>query len=293
MKLSMEGRQPGSLQAVALNLEKAGHSFTRDPEAPRRVLAKAAERAGVKPGEPGRLLYVPSPFETTIYPHVLEASLRLLRDSGYEVTVSPRVLDFGGNAAFDAARPDIGLRAVERAVEEAERLGAEVIVLSGCGADHKLAALAEPDGVQVASLYSLAAGRRGADCRSCILFPSCVFARFERRELPRVQAVAGDAEQPRDRAPFTLCCGGGGGVNYLHEKPFNRLRERIYAWRVRRLATELGGAKGTILTPCIKCYTVLRHGAIRAGLQARVRIEHLALAAARTAGRGHRPGMDT
>ena len=284
MKLSLQGRQPASLQAIAENMVRSGHSFTPDPSGPRKVMAEAAAKAGVNPDEPAELLYVPSPFETTLYPHVLTASLEALRRAGYEVTVSLQVLDYGGNAAFDAARPDVGLEAAARAYERMEELGARRLVLSGCGADHKLAALAGHDD-RVVSLYSLleAGGVRSAGCENCILFPSCGFARFEREEYPTVKRLGG-AREPRDRPPYTLCCGGGGGVNYLREEPFRSLRSRIYAWRVKRLAGgHLSEKRLTIVTPCIKCYTVLRHGVLAAGLRGRVRVEHLSLTVQRRA----------
>ena len=129
------------------------------------------------------------------------------------------------------------------------------------------------------SLYSLleARGVRAASCENCILFPGCGFARFEREEYPTVRRLGG-AREPRDRASYTLCCGGGGGVNYLREEPFRGLRNRVYAWRIRRLANvSLPGKRLTLVTSCIKCYTVLRHGVLVAGLRDKVRVEHLSL----------------
>ena len=272
-----KGRQPPSIARIAENAARGGHSFTPSPEKPRRVLREAAARAGVEPGAPGEALYVPSPFETTLYPDVLEASLRLLRGSGVEATVSENVLDLGGNAAVDAARPSVGLALLERAVEEAERLGARLIVLSGCGADHKLAALAREAGlrtrVEFTSLYELV---EPGPCRGCVLFPSCSIARFYTKPAPRVKRAA--ERGTRDRPPYTRCCGGGGGLTYIREQPLRGLRDQILATRARELAREAGDK--TLVTPCIKCSTAIRQGALLA--KQSLRVKHLASALAET-----------
>jgi len=274
-----KGRQPPSIARIAENATRGGHSFTPSPAKPRQVLRRAAARAGVEPGAPGEALYVPSPFETTLYPDVLEASLRLLRGSGVDATVSEEVLDLGGNAAVDAARPAAGLRLLERAVEEAERLGARLIVLSGCGADHKLATLAEEAGlktrVEFRSVYELVETNR---CRSCILFPSCSVARFYTRPAKRIREAAG--KTTRDRPPYTRCCGGGGGLTYIREQPLRGLRDKILASRARELAREAKGQ--AIVTPCIKCYTAIRQGALLA--KQRLQVRHLAAALAQSRG---------
>ncbi len=274
-KLSLEGKQPPSLQAIAENMLRGGHSFTPSPEQPRRVLVEAARKAGVEPNSPGKLLYIPSPFETTLYPDVLEASLRALRSAGLEPTVSTKVLDFGGNAAFDASRPDAAVSALEKLRGVLNELGAEAVVLSGCGSDHKLAAYAEKLGlpglgVKTVSLYEAVHGRLEAP-GARLLFPSCGFARFEAHVCPLLRSMARDASVPRDKPPYTMCCGGGGGLNYLREKPLTELRNKIVAWRARKLAAQAD----SIVTPCIKCYTVIRHGLLLARLVGRVKVVHM------------------
>ena len=275
MLLSEKGLQPKSLEEVKRNAERSGHSFTPDARGPREVLAKTAREAGVEPDQPGSALYVPSPFETTLYPNVLRDALRLLRSQGVEVTVSTRVLDLGGNAAIDAAGLREGLKLLETAAEEAERLGAREVVLSGCGADAKLAALAQHLGLttrlRFVSIYEKVKPRSlGGDCRRCLLFPSCGFGRFEADRFPAVKRQV-EARLPRDRPPFTMCCGGGGGLNYLREKPLAALRDRVVSWRARSLAEQAD----KILTPCIKCYTVIKYGLVKSRLIKGKSVEHL------------------
>ena len=271
---SRKGLQPESLEEIKRNVTRSGHSFTPDPGQPRRVLEETARAAGVKPGEPGEALYVPSPFETSLYPNVLRSALAALRASGVEATVSLRALDLGGNAAVDAAGLEEGLGLLQRAVEEAEKLGARSIVVSGCGADAKLVAIAEKLGldtgrVKVVSIYELLPPAP-EECRSCLLFPSCGYGRFEADKYPAVRSRAG-APPPRDRPPFTVCCGGGGGLNYLREKPLAQLRDRIVEWRAHHLAAQ----SNTIITPCIKCYTVIRYGLLKARKAREAKVEHL------------------
>ncbi len=276
--LARRGRQPRSLDRLRLNAARAGHSFTSSPQQPRTLLTRTAREAGIEPEAPAEALYVPSPFETTLYPHILRDSLTLLRSSGVEATVSTRALDLGGNAAIDAASLAAGIQLLEKAAEEAERLGARVIIHSGCGADAKLAAIAEKLGykppVRLASIYEAAATAAGGDgsgsCRGCRLYPSCSIARFERRLLPAVEKEAA-TPHARDKPPYTICCGGGGGLNYLREHPLAAHRDRMTAWRAQRLAQEAE----TIITPCIKCYTAIRYGALKAGLAKRLQVVHL------------------
>jgi len=280
--LARRGLQPQSLESLRRNAARAGHSFTSSPQQPRTLLARTAREAGIEPDAPAEAVYVPSPFETTLYPHILRDSLTLLQSSGVEATVSTRALDLGGNAAVDAASLATGIQLLEKAVEEAERLGARAIIHSGCGADAKLAAVAEKLGykppIRLVSIYEAAAPKTGAaaagdgghGCRGCRLYPSCSIARFERRLLPTIEKEAA-TPHARDRPPYTICCGGGGGLNYLREHPLAAHRDRMTAWRARRLAQEAE----TIVTPCIKCYTAIRYGVLKAGLAKRLRVVHL------------------
>ncbi len=264
VKLLMEkGYEPESLARVSRAARSSGHSFLLEPGEAVKVLREAAREAGVPVDEPGRFLYVPSPFETTVYPHVLTETLRALRKLGVEVSVSSRVLDAGGNAGIDANDLETGFSLLERAVEEAERLGAEAVLLPQCGADEKLVVLAEKLGLRIGRVkgfYQLLAERRALlRCDECLLFTSCTFARLD----PTKSLLASTrARMPRDKPPYTMCCGGAGGLNYLHEEPYAGIRRRVYRWRFERLTREARGKP--IIVPCVKCYTVFKQGALLA-----------------------------
>jgi Fe-S oxidoreductase len=284
MKLSLANKQPQSLQQVAENILRSGHSFTPSPDQVAKTLTSKARELGVKVDEPAEALYAPSPFDTTFYVNVLENSLLALKKLGVDVAVSTRVLDLGGNAAIDAARPDTGLRALVAAIEEAEKLGARTIILSGCGADTKLIHFVKALGarlpVRPVSLYSLAEKKlvennAARPLAAVTLFPSCGFARFaanEYKEMKKCMETACPLREVRDKPPYTRCCGGGGGVNYLREPGLAELKKQIYVWRISQI-TRNGSDK--IVTPCIKCYTVFRHAALLAKQYGKISIEHM------------------
>ena len=258
VRLAVEGRGPPSLAALAECVERGGHSFTDDPEQPRRLLLEAARKAGVGVDEPADYLYVPSAFETTpMYVGKLVNVLRALRRAGVSVTVSPRALDLGGNAAVDAARPDVGVKQFQRAVEVAEEVGARRLLTAVCGADLKAAMFGEEyfglkrEASRLTHVYQVLRGR--VRCDGCRLHASCFVSRFTGLRPPL------EAPWTRDRPPYTLCCGGGGGVNFAREPEIAELRRRIYAWRARALPP------GRVVTACIKCYVSMSTGLLYAG----------------------------
>ncbi|WP_048191213.1 (Fe-S)-binding protein [Pyrolobus fumarii] len=263
--LASKGVYPEGLRKVSESARRAGHSFTPNREEPVKLLVEIAREVGIKPDESADILYVPSPFETTVYPHVLRDTLLLFKKLGLSVTVSTRALDSGGNVAIDANDLEAGFMLLKACVEEAERLGARTVLLSQCGADTKLVILLYKLGVRlggprVANIYEFFAERGfRATCTNCILFTSCTFARLDPKRSLEKTIVA---RKPRDKPPYTMCCGGAGGLNFLHEEPFASIRKRVYRWRFERLLKSAKGA--TIVLPCVKCYSVLRHGALLA-----------------------------
>ncbi len=264
IRLAERGVVPEELRRVREAGARSGHSFLLDASQAVRVLEKTAEELGVQV-DGGDVLYVPSPFDTTLYPSLLRDTLTLLkRVAGDAVTVSSKAIDFGGNVGVDANSLTTALGMVERVIEAADEAGARLIVLGACGADAKLRILLDKLGVRlerrVVNLYEFLAERGyRLECRNCILYTSCTFARLseDRRLLETTRAPP-----PRDKPPFTMCCGGGGGLNFLHSKPYSEIRSRVYRWRFERLARNARGRP--IIVPCVKCYTVFRHGALLA-----------------------------
>ena len=264
--LSKKGVEPPSLRRIEEAASRSGHSFLADRGDAERRLVEAARAAGLEPDSPCDALYAPTPFDTTLYPRILPSVVQLLRLAGLTPGVSRRVLDAGGNVAVDGNNLELGLSMLLSAVEEAERLGARLVVLGPCGSDWKLAILARKLGVlrenrvRVLNVYEVLAERGvRASCGGCALFTSCTYARLDAsRSVLRVYR----ARVPRDRPPYTRCCGGAGGLNYLHEEPYASIRRRVAKWRFERLVRDTGGRPVAI--PCAKCYTILRQGALLA-----------------------------
>ncbi len=264
IRLRERGVIPASLSRVSEAAARSGHSFVADAGEVVKRLVDSARDAGASIDEPCDALYAPTPFDTTLYPNVLPEVLRLLRRVGLHPGVSRRVLDAGGNVGIDANDLATGLVMLGRAVEAAEELGARLLVVGPCGADWKLVLLARELGVvrheRVKCVYDVLAERGvRVDCRDCLLYTSCTFARLDpERSVVRIAA----ARLPRDKPPYTRCCGGAGGLNYLHEEPYASIRRRVYEWRFRVLESQARGRPAAI--PCVKCYTVYRHGALLA-----------------------------
>ncbi len=264
--LARRGVEPESLKRIEEAAARSGHSFLADRGDAEKRLVEAARAAGVEPDAECDALYAPTPFDTTLYPRILPSVVRLLRLSGYTPGVSRRVLDAGGNVAVDGNNLELGLTMLLSAVEEAERLGARLLVLGPCGSDWKLAILAEKLGLlkgykaRIATIYEVLAERGlRAACGACALFTSCTYARLDpQRSLLHVL----EARLPRDKPPYTRCCGGAGGLNYLHEEPYASIRRRVAKWRFERLVRDSGGRP--VAVPCAKCYTILRQGALLA-----------------------------
>ncbi len=260
--LGHRGIIPSELANVREAAARSGHSFVLDASKAARVLVEVANETGVS-RDSGDVLYVPSPFDTTLYTSLLRDTLLLLkRVAGDAIVVSERALDFGGNVGIDANALSLAMRMVENVIKVADSAGARTIVLGACGADTKLRILLEKLGVKlskrVLSLYEFL-NEKGyrLECKDCLLYASCTFARLEeKKSLLKVT----NARTSKDKPPFTMCCGGAGGLNFLHSKPYGDIRKMVYKWRFERLARDARGSP--IIIPCVKCYSVFKHGAL-------------------------------
>ncbi|MET1101307.1 MAG: (Fe-S)-binding protein [Pyrodictiaceae archaeon] len=266
-KLASRGLAPRGLKEVAENCIRYGHSFTSEPH----KAVSWARDANLRLDEPGDYLYVPSPLENLRFPEKTVVKAALMRRLGISFTVSSRIVDIGGNAGMDASRIDIGLAMLWRAYEEAERLGARGIVVSECGSDVKLAfvvlpAVARALGLKTEKLlhlYDILAQRiqrLHISNATSIFFTSCNFCRFTDKCPVRLLGLPG----PRDKRPYTSCCGGGGGYTINLEPWARRIRRSIASARLASIRAS------EIVVPCIKCYTTLREAALLSKAKKRI-----------------------
>ena len=280
--LAMEGRAPRELVEMAHAAEKTLHSFGLPPgEALRWVREAGLEGRVDRRG--AEVLYVPSPVETAFLPrHTIETG-RLLDAVGVDWTVSSSVLDCGGNVAVDASRPDVGLRILLNLLEKAEELGVDIVALGACGSDYKWVSLAgelleelgvETPRARLASIYWLLASREknvgrllGKDSTSVVVHDPCSMTRYFRVDT-YYRRLVGKAKLPRRSGPYTLCCGGSGGMSIRRDSEARRILYSIAGERLRELARH----GKTIVTPCIKCYISFRMAAIRGKLLGKVRL---------------------
>ncbi len=258
--LAVNGFAPRGLDAVPVNAARTGHSFTSDPFKARAWVETVRP---VKVDEPAEHLYIPSPLETIRFPRLVSVKLRLMERLGVDYTVSLETLDVGGNVSLDASRPDIGLNLLAKAFGKAEEIGADYVLVSECGADVKflktiVPVVAEKLGLQsirVKTVHEVFLERTrrlpSEEDGEPVLFTSCNYCRLA-GPCPLLPGL----HLPRDRPPYTSCCGGGGGMTICYEEWAKNVRRKVSAKRLVSLKAK------KIIVPCVKCYASLREASI-------------------------------
>lgn len=167
-------------------------------------------------------------------------------------------------------------------VETAESLGVEEVALGACGSDYKWIALAreiiqelgvETPVTRFTSIYTVIARssdsqRLKNESNKIVLHDPCSMTRYIRVDDDYTRLVPG-ALTPKLSGPYTVCCGGGGGMSLRRDAEARRLLLKVSVHRLKQLSI-LGD---TVVTPCIKCYIAFRMGVLRLGR--RVRLEGL------------------
>ncbi len=259
-KLALKGLVPQGLFEVIKNSLKYGHSFTHDRE---RVL-KWVYEAKAPIDTSSKILYVPSPLENLMFPPKLVTKANLLRILGIDYTLSSSIIDLGGNVGIDSSRIDIGVAMAWMAYEKAEDLGAKFLMTSECGSDVKLVHVVLPMfskelGIRVNSLihiYDLISSKeiKIESKDNEILFTSCNFCRFTKKcPINFLRSAI-----PKDRMPYTSCCGGGGGYTINREPWALRIRRTIASSRIR----SYGNRVKKVVVPCIKCYVTHKEASL-------------------------------
>ncbi len=269
--LAMGGKGPADLLRMAEAAARTGHSFGMTPKEYRNWLEKNKEVPVDKRG--AEILYVPSPVETAfLRAHVSDTAVVLGR-LGVDWTMSSRILDTGGNIGVDCSRPDVGLDMLLNLIGEAERLDVDRIAVGACGSDYKWIALAmdvygelvPKSDVEFTSIYSVVAEALGEKRlpENTIIHDPCGMTRYVLAEKSYSRMVEGGGLRPRRRGPYTLCCGGGGGISLRRDPIARKVLLGVSRMRLGEL-TRLDGE--AVITPCIKCYISFKYTVIRDGL---------------------------
>lgn len=270
--LAMSGKAPPSLLKTAQAAEKSLHSFTANPQQATQWIVEGDVRRGG-----GEYLYVPTPVENLFYTEEAIAKAKLFKALDIDYTVSLETYDLGGNMANDLARPDIAFKALEKCLNEAERLGAKYIIISECGADHKWALtlsslLAKEVGESIPSKTFIPVHmlvKRVLDSKKpplkkiprVALFSSCTIGRHYPSLYNYLKNITVSAAEDLEEKPwkhrYNACCGGS-CLNVIRERWARDLRRRIGLERISSFASQ------TILVPCTKCYISFRQALLAA-----------------------------
>jgi Fe-S oxidoreductase len=273
--LAAAGKVPANLQAVVDNQLKTGNQMAITREELRETAAWISddlrlemgdEGAAVHVDEPGkRVFYLVNPREVKFFPLSLMAAAGVFRAAGESWTMSSRFYDvtnYGLYSGDDPAATSI----TRQAMEEAERLGAEEIILSECGHGFRSFRwegpnwLGERYALPVRSILELLLeylreGRIKVDPAKnpdrVTLHDPCNLVRWggvvePQREILR--RVTSDFVEMVPNREQNFCCGGGGGMLSMSEYG----DRRVASGEVKAEQIRATGAK-VVAAPCHNC----------------------------------------
>jgi Fe-S oxidoreductase len=273
--LAAAGKVPPNLQAVVDNQLKTGNQMAITREELRETAAWISDDlrlemgddgAAVHVDEPGkRVFYLVNPREVKFFPLSLMAAAGVFRAAGESWTMSSRFYDvtnYGLYSGDDPAATSI----TGQAVEEAERLGAEEIILSECGHGFRSFRWEGPNwlgrayALPVRSILELLLeylreGRIRVDPAKnpdrVTLHDPCNLVRWggvvePQREILR--RVTSDFVEMVPNREQNFCCGGGGGMLSMSEYG----DRRVASGEVKAEQIRATGAK-IVAAPCHNC----------------------------------------
>lgn len=269
------GKLPSGLKTVVENQLVAGNQMAIPPE---ETLATAAwvsedlrreikdDRARVRIDETGaRVLYLVNPREVKFFPLSLLAAAGVFHVAGEDWTMSSKFFDVT-NYGFFAGDDVAARRITEQIYAEAQRLGAEEIVLAECGHGYRsfrweaATWLGKTPATPVRSILEvieeyLKTGRIRVDKRKnaepVTLHDPCNLARWGGViNTPRriLRAVCADFREMTPHGLDNYCCGGGGGMLSLSEYG----ERRVASGKKKAEQIRATGAR-VVATPCHNC----------------------------------------
>ena len=273
--LAAVGKVPPNLQAVVDNQLRTGNQMAITPQELRDTAAWISEDLRLEMGddgvkvhvdEPGkRVFYLVNPREVKFFPLSLMAAAGVFHAAGESWTMSSRFYDVTNYGLFSG--DDSAAAAItKQAVEEAERLGAEEIILSECGHGFRSFRwegpnwLGERYAVPMRSILELLLeylrdGRIRVDPAKnpdrVTLHDPCNLVRWggvvePQREVLR--RVVSDFVEMVPNREQNFCCGGGGGMLSMSEYG----DRRVASGEVKAKQIRATGAK-VVAAPCHNC----------------------------------------
>ena len=273
--LAAVGKVPPNLQAVVDNQLRTGNQMAITPQELRDTAAWVSEDLRLEMGddgvkvhvdEPGkRVFYLVNPREVKFFPLSLMAAAGVFHAAGESWTMSSRFYDVTNYGLFSG--DDSAAAAItKQAIEEAERLGAEEIILSECGHGFRSFRwegpnwLGERYAVPMRSILELLLeylrdGRIRVDPAKnpdrVTLHDPCNLVRWggvvePQREVLR--RVVSDFVEMVPNREQNFCCGGGGGMLSMSEYG----DRRVASGEVKAKQIRATGAK-VVAAPCHNC----------------------------------------
>jgi Fe-S oxidoreductase len=273
--LAAVGKVPASLQAVVDNQLRTGNQMAITPEELHETAAWISEDLRLEMGdeaarvhvdEPGkRVFYLVNPREVKFFPLSLMAAAGVFHAAGESWTMSSRFYDVTNYGLYSGDDP-AAAAITRQAMEEAERLGAEEIILSECGHGFRSYRWEGPNwlGERYAApmrsvlellLEYLREGRIRVDAAKnaarVTLHDPCNLVRWggvvePQREILR--RVAADFVEMVPNREQNFCCGGGGGMLSMSEYG----DRRVASGEVKAEQIRATGAK-VVAAPCHNC----------------------------------------
>jgi len=273
--LAAVGKVPPNLQAVVDNQLRTGNQMAITQEELHETAAWISEDLRLEMGdddarvhvdEPGkRVFYLVNPREVKFFPLSLMAAAGVFQAAGESWTMSSRFYDVTNYGLYSGDDP-AAAAITKQAVEEAQRLGAEEIILSECGHGFRSFRwegsnwLGERYGLPMRSVLELLLeylreGRIQVDPAKnpdrVTLHDPCNLVRWggiaePQREILR--RVVSDFVEMVPNREQNFCCGGGGGMLSMTEYG----DRRVISGEVKAEQIRATGAK-IVAAPCHNC----------------------------------------
>ncbi len=301
--LAATGRVPSSLQAVVDNQIKTGNQMAITREEFKSTAEWISEDLQLEMGidevripvdEPGkRVVYLVNPREVKFFPLSLSAAAGVFHAAGESWTISSKFYDVTNYGLFSG--DDIAAAEITRqAIEEAERLGVQEIVLSECGHGFRSFRWEGPNWMEkeyslpVRSMLDvmleyIESGHIKVDplknTDRVTLHDPCNLVRYGGVSEPQrkiLGKVVSDFVEMTPNREQNFCCGGGGGMLSMSEYG----DRRVLSGKVKADQISATGAK-IVATPCHNCADQLlelnKHYKLKVEIQAVVELVYNAL----------------